>query len=146
MVTLSANNQTFAAVQFWRNFPELRRIFCNNSLRIFFSFFLRNFLGTTQYPHPNFSFFPCVIIFLSQPPGGVFCCHRGRSTSNCRISRFGRQRKHSTGRSLYFYILNNFFTPQLSVLSLSTRPPSGIMPSPKHKHSNLSQSRSGQSI
>ena len=38
------------------------------------------------------------------------------------------------------------FTPQLSVLSLSTRPPSGIMPSPKHKHSNLSQSRSGQSI
>ena len=38
------------------------------------------------------------------------------------------------------------FTPQLSVLSLSTRPPSGIMPSPKHKHSNLSLSRSGQSI
>jgi len=45
-------------------------------------------------------------------------------------------------RELAYFI----FTPQSSVLSLSTRPPSGIMPSPKHKHSNLSQSRSGQSI
>jgi len=40
--------------------------------------------------------------------------------------------------------ITSFFTLQLSVLSLSTRPPSGIMPSPKHKHSNLSQSSGKQ--
>ena len=36
-------------------------------------------------------------------------------------------------RHLKFHLFQSAFTPQLSVLSLSTRPPSGIMPSPKQQ-------------